>query len=136
MDSSNGIWCEVRLHDVARVIDDYQLWKHDAWYDRVNWLLAAETLAQVLEVTAREGEVIDLVADLGSVERELSDDDRAGLASLVMEPITVTPIQLINGGHRLAAMRKQAVRRVPGWFHRDDVGVAVARELIYPILSR
>lgn len=51
--------------------------------------------------------------------------DRQGLAALVDEPVTVTQVQLTNGGHRLAAMRWQGVRVVPGMFHRDDVGESI-----------
>ena len=127
------IWCEIRLDDVSQVLDDYELWKDGPWYHSVDWGVVCAAFAGVLQREAEDGVVADLIVQLRQVEQELSGVDRQGLAALVMEPITVTQVQLTNGGHRLAAMRRQGVRVVPGMFHRDDVGESIRPEQVYPI---
>ena len=118
------------------MIDDYELWKDGAWYHDVDWSVVCAALDQLLQSTARNGCVVDLITELEPVEKDLSDVNRAGLASLVVEPITVTKVQLTNGGHRLAAMRRQGVESVPGTFHRDDVGSGEDSHRIYPVRDR
>jgi hypothetical protein len=127
-----AIWCEVLIDDVAPVLDEYELWKHDPWYESVDWLVVCAALAGVLQVRAENGVVMDLLGELQQVEGELSDLNRQGLVALVLEPITVTQVQLTSGGHRLAAMRRQGVRAVPGMFHRDDLGESIQPERVYP----
>lgn len=49
------------------------------------------------------------------VPRDLPDSIRVGLELLLVSPpIDVTPRQLTDGGHRLAAMRSQGVRYTVG----------------------
>jgi hypothetical protein len=123
-----GIWCEIRLDDVAQVLDDYELWKDDAWYHSVDWNVVCAAVAGLLQTKADGAVLVDLIGQLRQVEQELSDVDRQGLEALVLEPITVTQVQLTNGGHRLAAMRRQGVRSVPRLFHPEDVGETIRTE--------
>jgi hypothetical protein len=131
--SDEAIWCEIRLDDVAQVLDEYELWKDGPWYHLVDWRVVCAAFARFLQANAEDGVVVDLVGQLRQVEQELSGVDREGLAALVVDPVTVTQLQLTNGGHRLAAMRRQGVRVVPGMFHRDDVGESIRPERVYPI---
>lgn len=131
-----AVWCEVRLDEVAEVIDGYELRRDDAWYHEVDWGVVCAAFNELLQSKARNGCVVDLTADLEPVAQDLSDVNHSGLMSLILEPITVTQVQLTNGGHRLAAMRRQRVESVPGMFHRDDVGVSVDPGRAYPIRDR
>jgi hypothetical protein len=126
------IWCAVELADVAAIIDEYQLWKHDPWFGQVDWAVVSAVLDRLLQANAVDGDVQDVVG-LASVACEtMRPVDAEGLAALVMEPITATRVQLTNGGHRLKAMRDQGVTCVPGLFVRDDVPGSVPPERVYP----
>lgn len=129
---SNDIWCEIRLGEVAHVIHAYELWKDNCWYHAVGWREVCVAFGELLQTEARNGVVNDIVEKVERVELPFAID-RDGLLSLALEPITVTQVQLTNGGHRLKAMRAQGVRSVPGMFHREDVGKSVRPERIYPL---
>ncbi|MEU4227856.1 hypothetical protein AB0F17_26510 [Nonomuraea sp. NPDC026600] len=65
-------------------------------------------------------------------DRAIGRREREGLLALVLKPITITQVQLTNGGHRLVAMRQQGVRVVPGLFCRGDVGASITADQVYP----
>lgn len=131
MGDDNGIWCEIRLADVAAVIEGYVVWKDSAWYHSVNWREVCLAFARLLQTRARSGVISDVLVAVDGVKLS-STVDREGLTSLVLEPITITKVQLTNGGHRLKAMSRQGVLSVPGMFHPDDVGESVRPEQVYP----
>jgi hypothetical protein len=135
VDEDEAIWCEIRLDEVAYILDKYELWKDGPWYHSVDWREVCAAFAALLQSKAVDGVVDDLSEELGEVEQEFSGSDRQGLMALVNEPITITQVQLTNGGHRLAGMRRQGVRAVPGMFCRDDVGESIRPEQVYPTSS-
>ncbi|MFG1620201.1 hypothetical protein ACGFI3_46270 [Nonomuraea wenchangensis] len=126
------IWCEVHLDDVADVLGSYELWKDGPWYHLVDWRRVCEEFGDFLQRNAVDGVVTDLSARLCEIEDRLGQREREGLLALVLEPITVTQVQLTNGGHRLIAMREQGVRFVPGLFVRGDVGASITADQVYP----
>lgn len=126
------VWCLIHLHEVESVLQRYELWKDGPWYHAVNWSLVSRLLAHSLGESGAAPSMTEMWAQLGEVPSTLTAEDRAGLSSLIMEPITVSPVQLTNGGHRLKAMHLQGVNTVPGMFHRGDIGVTVRADRAYP----
>jgi hypothetical protein len=130
---NESIWCEIRLNEVAHVIRDYEQWKEDPWYHEVNWTTVCEVFSRALQETTANGASADLLTKLDELGPSLSPTDFEGLIALWREPITVTPVQLTNGGHRMTAMLEQGVATVPGMFHRDDIGESVEADRVYPL---
>lgn len=127
------IWCEVRLSEVAAIIDDYEVWKDDPWYHAIDWITVNDVMALVLQHNAVNGVCTELLEKMDSAAAKLSDVDAEGLFALAIEPVTITPVQLTNGGHRLKAMKFQGVQTVPGMFHPEDVGGSVRADQVYPL---
>lgn len=126
------VWCLIRISDVAAVLDLYQLWKDEPWYHAVDWALVSDQLDASLTVRGAAPTIAEMWEPLRDVAAAMRRVDREGLNSLLMEPITVSPVQLTNGGHRLNAMRLQGVGTVPGMFHYGDLGRSMRHEQAYP----
>lgn len=88
----------------------------------------------MLQRNCLDGAVVrgDLLQLVGPFERTLKKTDRDGLTSLVCYPVQIVGTEVINGGHRAAAMRRQGVRFVPGLCVRGDVGSSVDPSQVYP----
>jgi hypothetical protein len=89
-----------------------------------------------LAVTGAAPTIAEMWYPLRDVAQAMRPVDREGLSSLLMEPITVSSVQLTNGGHRLKAMRQQGVATVPGMFHYGDLGRSVCQEQTYRNISQ
>ena len=130
---TDTIWGLVRLDGVQDVLDAYQLWKDSDWYHEVDWAVVSALLDHSLRRHGSAATGLLMWDRIGLSAKRLRDTDQWGLMSLLQEPVTVTPVQLTNGGHRLHAMRVQGVPSVPGMFRRADVGTAVCPEDVYRI---
>lgn len=129
------IWCVIDVPALERVLTDYSEWKHDPWYSEVNWLLVCARLDAALQAACREGVAHNLMLVAEAAGQSLHRaQDRQGLESLVMFPITATNEQIINGGHRLKAMTAQGVRATSGVFVREDIGETIDPLDVYPTL--
>lgn len=127
------IWCRIELAEVAAIVDEYELWKDDAWYHEVDWAAVSDVLDRLIQANAVDGVVTDLVPLVSDALGDLQTVDAEGLVALMGEPITVTRAQLTNGGHRLKAMLRQGVITVPGMFVRSDAGNSVSAGRVYPL---
>lgn len=124
-------WGYVRLDDVRTVVNGYELWKDASWYHEVDWRRVSSTLDQTLRVHGPPSSFDAVWDQLEPMAEEMSPTNQFGLASLLMEPVTVTRTSLTNGGHRLAAMLRQGVKGVPAMLHRWDIGQTLRPEDVY-----
>ena len=131
MSAEELIWCRIDLADVVAVLDQYELWKDEPWYHQVDWARVSRVLHESLTRRGSRSTAFEMWDDVRAEADGMRQVDRDGLSALLMEPITITPVQLTNGGHRLNAMRLQGVATVPGMFHRGDVGVSVRVDQVY-----
>lgn len=127
------IWCAIEVAEIAGVIDDYELSKDGPWYHDVDWVAASAALDGLLRAHSVDGQVQHLHALADAASTRMRTVDTGGLFALVMEPITITPIQVTSGGHRLNAMLQQGVTTVPGLFSRSDIPELVPADRVYPL---
>jgi len=83
---------------------------------------SAINLAFLAAVRRSETRGSSLLVELDRVTADLSQDDTAALVEMWREPITVSPAQITNGGHRTAAMRRQGVTWTIGMYDREEDG--------------
>lgn len=96
------VWVEVDVATTAA----YELWKDDPWYDSVHWAEASQVALALVQLGSSDPPA--------SIPRGLGRALEFAVGSLLDWPIDADERDVIDGGHRLAAMKKQGVGKTLG----------------------
>lgn len=121
----DGVW---RIVDLDGAVDpDYAPYRRAStrFFRRVRWREVNDAFLRALRDSGDEG----LPESLELAGANLRKCDRAALGLMWLEPITLFPGQITNGGHRVTEMRRQRQRWTVGYYSRDDIGGPWMRDL-------
>ena len=112
----HGVWWIVDLDAVDDA--DYTTYRPEStkFFSKVRGREVNETFLEVV----RNFDGPDLSRELDRAGRKLRKRDRLALTLMWLEPLTLFPAQITNGGHRITEMRKQGLRWTVGYYLSDD----------------